>query len=65
MNVFLKSWTAMKILSLSFKTNNARRGYIKHGKQYFALKWAGVYGRPERAGMGQRWELVKKAELKA
>ena len=46
------------------KTNNASRRYIKHGKQYFGVVCGGG-GKPERVGMGQRWELVKKAELKA
>lgn len=47
------------------QTNNASRRYVKHGKQYFAFKRAGVYDKPELTGRGQRWELVKKAELKA
>lgn len=46
-------------------TNNASRRYIKHGKQYFTLKLIGVYDKPELTGRGQKWELVKKAELKA
>jgi hypothetical protein len=48
-------------------TNNASRRYIKHGKQYFLFypTSCGVDGQPARTGMRQRWELVRKAELKA
>jgi len=48
-------------------TNNARRRYIKHGLQYFLFYPTsyGVEAKPARTGMGQRWELVRKAELKA